>query len=105
MGSRLEHAFTIRDVRNGSPILRCSNGGCPVVWWPDRNKPAGGCRGRKPLQWDHGPYGSYPACGGCIEWLSRPGMAEAIASVGIERGGVDVRRMVEYYHREGHREV
>ena len=43
---RLEHSFTVPDVRNGSPILRCSNPGCPTVWWPDRQKPRSTCKGR-----------------------------------------------------------
>lgn len=45
-----EHAFTVRDVQNGNPVLCCANTGCRVVWWPNRNRPKSKCAGqRKPV--------------------------------------------------------
>lgn len=32
-------------VRKGTPVLRCANGGCPLVWWPDRGEPKKPCEG------------------------------------------------------------
>lgn len=60
---------------------------------------------RKPLEWieldeDH----EIPNCMDCLDWLSQPGMAEAIASVGIERGGNVGIHAVEQYHANRHRE-
>lgn len=56
--------------------------------------------GRKPLTWAE----ERPACGQCCTWLLQPHMAEAIASVGIETGRVDVPRLVGAYHLNRHRE-
>lgn len=39
------HEFAAPDLINGSPVLRCVNTPCRVVWWPDRNRPADTCRG------------------------------------------------------------
>ncbi len=97
------HRFTTRGVIRQHPVLRCSNPGCRVVWWPDRKQPAGQCRGRKPLEWLNTEFGQLPDCGECLAWLHKPFMAEAIASVSIETpGGVDVRRMVDAYHAAKH---
>ena len=57
--------------------------------------------GRKPLGWNLG----LPACDRCCTWLLQPGMAEAIASVGIETGGVDVHNLVGAYHLNQHKET
>jgi hypothetical protein len=101
---RLRHAFVVPGVAQEKPVLTCRHVGCPVVWRPDRAKPAGGCRGRRPLQWvDAGPY-LLPDCYDCHQFLSQPGMAEAVASVGIERGSVNVRDMVDRYHANRHDE-
>ncbi|GGM52653.1 hypothetical protein ACFFX1_55425 [Dactylosporangium sucinum] len=32
-------------VRAGTPVLRCRNTGCKVVWWPGRNEPKSACKG------------------------------------------------------------
>jgi hypothetical protein len=59
---------------------------------------------RKPLQWiDLGDGYEAPDCYDCQDWLTRPGRAEAIASVGIEHPGVG-HRAVEQYHANRHRE-
>jgi len=61
---------------------------------------------RKPLQWvDVGAGKFAPDCDRCFEFLCRPFMAEAIASVGIETGGVDVRRLLDRYHANRHEEM
>jgi len=63
---------------------------------------------RKPLQWVPSPWtksGDMPDCYDCLEWLMAPGIAEAIASVGIETGGVNVHAMVDSYHANRHRET
>lgn len=57
--------------------------------------------GRKPLTW----HERVPACDRCWAWLNRPWMAEAIASVGIETGGVDVHKLVGAYHLNRHEET
>lgn len=64
---------------------------------------------RKPLEWTTialagKGYAHLPDCRYCQDWLDRPHMAEAIASVGIETGGVNVRRMVDQYHTNRHQE-
>jgi hypothetical protein len=101
----LRHAFVVPGFAKGEPVLTCRHVGCPVVWRPDRDKPAGGCRGRRPLQWVDTGYGLMPACLRCYDFLTQPGMAEAVASVGIERGGgVNVRSMVDLYHANRHEE-
>lgn len=42
----LAHTFTqLADVYKGTPIFRCANHGCRVVWWPDRNRPRSVCNG------------------------------------------------------------
>lgn len=35
------------DVRGGSPVLRCDNRPCRIVWWPDRLEPRSECRGNR----------------------------------------------------------
>lgn len=62
--------------------------------------------GRKPLEWiDVGEqYWPMPACASCQVYLNKPGMAEAIASVGIETGEVDVKALVERYHEGRHKD-
>ena len=103
--SKLAHDFTEPGLRKGISVLLCSHGGCTVAWRPDRQKPTGACRGRRPLEWDDFGSGQVPACSECFELLCQPFMAEAIASVGIETGGVDVRRMMNRYHADGHKEI
>jgi hypothetical protein len=61
---------------------------------------------RKPLEWlNAGMDGDYliPDCFHCQKFLLRPGMGEAIASVGIEHPGAG-KRAVEQYHANRHRE-
>jgi len=61
---------------------------------------------RKPLQWlDVGGRHQVPGCGRCFEFLTQPHMAEAIASVGIETGGVDIRRLLDEYHANRHQDA
>ena len=61
---------------------------------------------RKPLRWYDLSHGyQVPGCDACEDFISQPGMAEAIATVGIETGGVNVRRMVEQYHANRHQEA
>jgi hypothetical protein len=62
---------------------------------------------RKALEWlNAGMDGNdlVPDCFDCQEFLLRPGMGEAIASVGIELPGAG-QRAVEQYHANRHREV
>lgn len=42
-----QHSFSIPDVMNGNPILRCANTGCRVVWWPERFRPKSRCKDGK----------------------------------------------------------
>lgn len=64
---------------------------------------------RKPLQWydDDNDRLGYPGCPDCFEYMMRPGMIEAAASVGIEYGkstGLMLRDVVNSYHARGHKE-
>jgi hypothetical protein len=60
---------------------------------------------RKPLEWIDLVDGyETPDCAKCEEWLMQPGMAEAVASVGIEYPGAG-RRAVEQYHANRHQEA
>lgn len=72
----------------------------PARWGTDA------CRGtgRRPLTWLVVDGGELPDCDECWTWLNRPWMAEAIFSVGIETGGVDVRRLVGAFHMNRHKE-
>lgn len=36
----LEHSWA-PDIRKGTPVLACTR--CPIVWWPDRNRPRSTC--------------------------------------------------------------
>jgi hypothetical protein len=47
--SRLEHAWA-PNIRNGQPAMTCTNGGCRIVWWPDRMRPKSACRGMSPTE-------------------------------------------------------
>jgi hypothetical protein len=60
---------------------------------------------RRPLEWIdvNGPF-DMPDCQRCFAYLCRPSMAEAVASVGIETGGIDIRTLLDSYHANGHRE-
>jgi hypothetical protein len=61
---------------------------------------------RKPLEWYEVAPGKFaPGCDTCFEFLCRPLMAEAIASVGIEHGGIDIRGLLDRYHANRHSEV
>jgi hypothetical protein len=57
--------------------------------------------GRRPLTWVDKRM---PGCHECWDWITQPLMAEAIASVGIETGGIDVKRLVGAYHMNKHKE-
>lgn len=62
-------------------------------------------RKRKPLEWvDVGGRHAVPDCGRCFDFITQPHMAEAIASVGLDRGGIDIRALLNGYHANGHRE-
>lgn len=59
----------------------------------------------KPLEWyDIGRGLIIPSCRKCEDYITQPGMAEAIASVGIETGGINVKKLVEGYHGRKHQE-
>jgi hypothetical protein len=50
----------------------------------------------------------WPDCAECLDYLTRPGMIEAAASVGIERGkstGQLLREVTEAYHDRRHEEL
>ncbi len=36
------HRWTA-DVRGDQPVMTCTNAGCRIVWWPDRNEPRSTC--------------------------------------------------------------
>jgi hypothetical protein len=58
---------------------------------------------RKPLRWvDVGGRHAVPDCETCFDFLTQPHMAEAIASVGIETGGVNIRQLLDRYHANRH---
>ncbi len=64
----------------------------------------------RPLTWtgDEADLLGYPDCPECLEYLTQPGMVEAAASVGIERGkstGLMLREVVEAFHARGHQET
>lgn len=66
-------------------------------------------RKQKPLEWygqEDGRLG-YPACAKCLEYMNRPGMVEACASVGIEHGkstGQMLFEVTNHFHANGHME-
>jgi hypothetical protein len=62
---------------------------------------------RKPLQWtDEGDDKlGYPTCIECFEKMREPGLVEACASVGIERGkstGLMLKEYLDHYHAQRH---
>jgi len=61
---------------------------------------------RKPLRWLETGRGRHiPDCLDCYDWIRQPGMREAVASVGIETGGIDIYRLVNDYHANRHEEA
>ena len=63
---------------------------------------------KRRLQWhgdEDGKLG-YPACPECFDYMHQPGMIEAAASVGIERGkstGLMLREVTDAFHEAGHK--
>lgn len=100
-GLRVAHAF-----RDGRIVCREVTGSYAYPWTPSDRSHCRMCIRRlpKPLTWTEvGPNRLWPDCGRCVDYLTQPFMAEAIASVGIERP-INTRRLVEQYHEGGHRE-
>jgi hypothetical protein len=95
-GLRVAHAVT-----NNRALCGEVTGYINQPWVPSARKHCATCTRRlpKPLEWTEG----WPDCVDCAQFLSRPFMAEAIASVGIETR-IDVKRLVEQYHNNRHQE-